>query len=164
MSAFLFTLTKNNCVNLNNNRKISFLEMDKLAKYKEPTPEEKAEIDQSIRESKRSIGIRRLVTLTRSGIMSGRSITEIASDPAISPLREEYPKLFEMLCDPRCSPAMLTAMLTQLEAVENGTKSAHDASVFVGTALVNSYVRPRLGMEQATLPNSVEQSGHSSKN
>jgi hypothetical protein len=52
------------------------------------------------------------------------------------------------------SEAMLNAMLTQLEAVELGRQTTHDASVAVGTVLVNSFVRPQLGMEQAPLPGS----------
>jgi hypothetical protein len=127
--------------------------LDKLA-AKEPTAEERAEMDASIREARRSVGARQLVTRVREGLARGLDPESLAADAEIAPLKEEFPKLFEMVCDPRCSPAMLTAMLAQLEAVEAGRKSTHDASVFVGTALVNSYVRPRLGMAPVPLPGS----------
>jgi len=130
---------------------------------KEPSAEEKAAMDASIREARRSVGARRLVELTRAGL-ARRQTPEamIAADAELASLKEEYPKLFEMVCDPRCSPAMLTAMLAQLEAVEAGRKTTHDASVFVGTALVNSYVRPRLGMDPVPLQGSGARAGHPS--
>jgi hypothetical protein len=123
---------------------------------KEPTPEEKEAMDASIREARRSVGARRLVTLTREGLARGLTPEAmVGADTELAALKEEYPKLFEMVCDPRCSPAMLSAMLAQLEAVEAGRKTTHDASVFVGTALVNSYVRPRLGMDPVPLQGSA---------
>ena len=135
--------------------------LQKLAS-KEPTPEEKAEMDASIREARRSVGARRLVTLVQEAARRGPTTPEamIAANTELAALKEEYPKLFDMVCDPRCSPAMLTAMLAQLEAVEAGRKTTHDASVFVGTALVNSYVRPRLGMDPVPLQGSARPAGH----
>ena len=130
---------------------------------KEPTPEEKAAMDASIREARRSVGARRLVTLTQAGLARGLTPEAmVGADTELAALKEEYPKLFEMVCDPRCSPAMLTAMLAQLEAVEAGRKTTHDASVFVGTALVNSYVRPRLGMDPVPLQGSGRPAGRPS--
>ena len=129
---------------------------------KEPTAEEKAAMDASIREARRSVGARQLVTRVQAGLAAGRRPEELATDAEIAPLKEEYPKLFDMVCDSRCSPAMLIAMLAQLEAVEAGRKTTHDASVFVGTALVNSFVRPRLGMAPVPLPGSGARPGHPS--
>ena len=129
---------------------------------KEPTAEEQAEMDASIREARRSVGARRLISLIQAAAGRGLSVEAMGEDAEIAPLKEEYPKLFEMVCDPRCSPAMLTAMLAQLEAVEAGRKSTHEASVFVGTALVNSYVRPRLGMGPVPLQGSGAQAARPS--
>lgn len=127
---------------------------------KVPTAEEQAQIDASIRASRRSIGIRQMIQEVRAAQRRGLAPHEIQVE--LASWAEEYPRLFAMLQDPECSEAMLNAMLAQLEAVEAGTRSAHEASVTVGTALVNSYVRPRLGMEPVPLPGSGTRSAHPS--
>ncbi len=113
------------------------------------TPEE---MDASIREGRRSVGARLLVETVRAAQAMGKTREQI--DVEVGSLKEEYPRLYSMVADPKHSPAMLYAMLAQLEAIERGQKSTHDASVMVGTMLVNSYVRPKLGMEPAPLPDS----------
>ena len=77
------------------------------------------------------------------------------NDTALAHWKDRFPKLFAMVCDPRHSEVMLNAMLRQLEAGEVGSRSTHDASVVVGTVLVNEYVRPKLGMDPTPLPDSV---------
>ena len=125
----------------------------KLARERE-NPEEAAKMDADIRESKRSVGARALVEAVHAAQKRGLSNAEIEKELAKE--KEEYPKLFGMVLDPRHSPAMLYAMLAQLEAVEGGAKSTHDASVTVGTILVNSFVRPKLGMDPVPLPDSAK--------
>jgi len=115
-------------------------------------PESAAKMDSEIRASKRSVGARALVEAIKAAQKRGLSKEEI--DKELATEKEEYPKLFGMVLDPKHSPAMLYAMLAQLEAVEGGAKSTHDASVAVGTILVNSFVRPKLGMEPVPLPDS----------
>ena len=116
-------------------------------------PEEAAEMDASIREAKRSVTARQMVSAVRAAAAKGLGADAIRAE--LGSLVEEYPKLFEMVMDPSHSPAMLDAILTQLEAVEAGRRTTHDASVVVGTMLVNSFVRPKLGMEQVPLPDSA---------
>ncbi len=113
-------------------------------------------MDESIRRAKRSVGAKELIAKVTEGKARGRSQAEIETD--VGPLKAEFPRLFAMLCSGGYSEAMLSAMLRQLEAVEAGSRTAHDASVAVGTVLVNQYVRPKLGMDQAPLPGSPEQS------
>jgi hypothetical protein len=115
------------------------------------TKEDPAQIDAGVRESKRSVGARKLVEQMYALHDAGTSKEEIES--VMKDQKEQFPKLFSMVLDPGHSRAMLTAMLDQLEAVEKGKKSTHDASVMVGTVLVNSYVRPKLGMAPMPLPN-----------
>ena len=115
-------------------------------------PESAAKMDSEIRANKRSVGARALVEAIKAAQKRGLSKEEIEKELATE--KEEYPKLFGMVLDPKHSPAMLYAMLAQLEAVEGGAKSTHDASVAVGTILVNSFVRPKLGMEPVPLPDS----------
>jgi hypothetical protein len=53
-------------------------------------------------------------------ISNEKTLQEIEKELATE--KEEYPKLFGMVLDPRHSPAMLYAMLAQLEAIERGAK------------------------------------------
>jgi len=117
-------------------------------------PESAAKMDSEIRASKRSVGARALVEAIKAAQKRGLTPEEIEKELASE--KEEYPKLFGMVLDPTHSPAMLYAMLAQLEAVEGGVKSTHDASVTVGTILVNSFVRPKLGMDPVPLPDSAK--------
>ena len=123
----------------------------KLAREQEH-PEEAAQMDADIRTNKRSVNASAKVEALKAAQKRGLSKEEIEQELAKE--KEEFPKLFGMVLDPRHSPAMLYAMLAQLEAIEKGGKSTHDASVAVGTILVNSYVRPKLGMEPVPLPDS----------
>ena len=129
----------------------------KLAREKE-NPEEALKMDAEIRDSKRSVGARALVEAIKAAQKRGLSKEEIEQELAKE--KEEYPKLFGMVLDPRHSPAMLYAMLAQLEAIERGAKTTHDASVAVGTILVNSFVRPKLGMDPVPLPDSAKPPAH----
>ena len=122
-------------------------------------PEEAAEMDASIQEAKRSVTARQMVSAVRAAVVRGLGVDAIRAE--LGSQVEEYPKLFEMVMDPSHSPAMLDAILTQLEAVEAGRRTTHDASVLVGTMLVNSFVRPKLGMEPVPLPGSSTQPPHS---
>lgn len=135
-----------------------FLDMDsikaKLEKEK-MNPEDAKKMDEEIRVNKRSVGARQMVEAVKAAQKRGLSKEEIEKELATQ--KEDYPRLFAMVNDPRHSPAMLYAMLGQLEAVEKGGKSTHDASVAVGTILVNSFVRPKLGMESVPLPDSEGQ-------
>ena len=124
----------------------------KLEREKQ-NPEEAAKMDAEIRENKRSVGARAMVEAVKAA--QARGLTKEAIEQELAKEKEEYPRLFAMVLDPRHSPAMLYAMLAQLESVEAGARTTHDASVAVGTILVNSFVRPKLGMEPVPLPNSV---------
>jgi len=115
-------------------------------------PAEAAKMDAEIRANKRSVGARKMVEAIKAAQARGLSKEQIEVE--LKEEKEEYPRLFAMVLDPRHSPAMLYAMLAQLESVEKGSRSTHDASVAVGTILVNSYVRPKLGMEPVPLPDS----------
>jgi hypothetical protein len=123
------------------------------------SPEEAAAMDASIREAKRSRSARQMVSEIRAAAALGKKAEVIREE--LKAWSEEYPRLFDMVLDPEHSPVMLDAMLLQLEAVEVGRRSTHDASVTVGTMLVNSFVRPKLGMEPVPLPDSSQSQPHS---
>lgn len=120
------------------------------------TPEDDAKMDADVRANKRSLLARQLVQMVQAAKRRGRTPEQITSDSAFAELKTEFPRLFKMLLDPRHSEAMLTSMLRQLEAVETGGRSTHEASVAVGTILVNQFVRPKLGMEPVPLPDSAK--------
>jgi hypothetical protein len=134
---------------------VTTLEMDsikaKLEKEK-MNPEDAKKMDEEIRANKRSVGARKMVEAVKAA--QKRGLSKEAIEKELAQEKEDYPRLFAMVNDPRHSPAMLYAMLDQLESVERGGKSTHDASVAVGTILVNSFVRPKLGMEPVPLPGS----------
>jgi hypothetical protein len=123
-----------------------------------PTPAEAAATDASIRANKRSVGARALANAVQAAKARGLSSEEIAKE--LAEQGRDYPALFAMLNGPGYSEAMLNAILTQLEAVEGGARSTHEASVAVGTVLVNSYVRPTLGMAPVPLPGSKSTPAH----
>jgi hypothetical protein len=121
-------------------------------------PEEARKMDEEVRANKRSVVARRMIADLQVARARGMSTKAILDDVHLARWKAEFPRLFEMVLDPKCSPAMLNAMLRQLEAVEAGSRSTHEASVAVGTLLVNQYVRPTLGMESVPLPGSEKQS------
>lgn len=123
-----------------------------------PTSEEAAATDASIRANKRSVGARALANAVQAAKARGLSSEEIATE--LKEQGRDYPALFAMLNGPGYSEAMLNAILTQLEAVEEGARSTHEASVAVGTVLANSYVRPQLGMAPVPLPGSKKTPAH----
>lgn len=58
--------------------------------------------------------------------------------------QREFPKIFEMVLTRTYRRDFLEMMLQQLERVERGTTSQHNASVAVGTVLVDEIVKPQL--------------------
>jgi ABC-type transporter MlaC component len=58
--------------------------------------------------------------------------------------QKEFPKIFEMLLTRTYTRDILAMMIDQLERVERGTVSQHNASVAVGTVLVDRIVKPQL--------------------
>ena len=120
-------------------------------KQAQKNPEDGKKMDAIVRERKSSVSARQMVEEVNALHATSTPPAEI--EVSLNHWKEQYPKLFSMILDPGYSRVMLYAMLDQLEAVEKGKKSTHDASVNVGTTLVNSYVRPKLGMAPVPLPN-----------
>lgn len=56
----------------------------------------------------------------------------------------EFPKMFEMVLSRTYNREIMAVMLDQLERVERGNTSQHNASVAVGTILVDRIVKPQL--------------------
>ena len=58
--------------------------------------------------------------------------------------QKEFPTLFAILLRPNYRADLLSMMLSQLEKIESGQTSQHDASVSVGTVLVDQLVKPQI--------------------
>ena len=58
--------------------------------------------------------------------------------------QKEFPTLFAILLRPNYRSDLLSMMLSQLEKIESGQMSQHDASVSVGTVLVEQLVKPQI--------------------
>ena len=58
--------------------------------------------------------------------------------------QKEFPRIFEMLLTRNYRREFLDMMLGQLERMERGAVSQHEASVAVGTVLVDEIVKPQL--------------------
>lgn len=58
--------------------------------------------------------------------------------------QKEFPKIFETVLTRTYNREFLAMMLDQLDKKERGKTSQHDASVAVGTLLVDRIVKPQL--------------------
>jgi hypothetical protein len=58
--------------------------------------------------------------------------------------QKEFPKIFDMVLSRTYPRDLMAMMLDNLDKMERGTRSQHDASVAVGTVLVDRIVKPQL--------------------
>jgi hypothetical protein len=81
------------------------------------------------------------------------------NDPRIPPatieekysfLSKESPTLFKKIREKTIDESTLAIMFRHITSVNDGTMSKHDASVAVGTVLVDRYVKPSLGNKPDT--------------
>lgn len=59
-------------------------------------------------------------------------------------LKQNVPTLFEKICNKQFKKEEFAYMFRCLEGVHTENKSLHDASVKVGTMLVDKYIKPQL--------------------
>jgi len=57
----------------------------------------------------------------------------------------EFPQLFAMILKPDYDQRILDHMVAQIEKMEAGRQNQHQASVAVGTVLVDTYVKGKVG-------------------
>lgn len=60
--------------------------------------------------------------------------------------QKEFPKIFEMLLTRDYPKEILEMMIKNLEKIEDGRMSSHNASIAVGTVLVDRFVKPQIGL------------------
>ena len=118
--------------------------------YDREHPEEAAATDAAIRTARPSVAARAMVEAVRSAQQQGLSKEEIGAQ--MPEAKEAFPHLFRMVNDPGHSQELVTAILAQLESVERGAKTTHDASSYMGVILANRYVCPAVGSPPLPLP------------
>jgi type III secretory pathway component EscR len=57
---------------------------------------------------------------------------------------KEYPNLYSMCLSKNFNKEQMNFFLTKLKQIENNEKTQHDASVDIGTQLVNKYVKSQI--------------------
>ena len=58
--------------------------------------------------------------------------------------KKDYPKIYSMCIDKDFDMNQMNYFLQKLQEVENNNSTQHDASVQIGSMLVNKYVKPEL--------------------
>lgn len=95
-------------------------------------------------EEKKSVKVRRMVAEVQAAMKTNVASSVAAQFPDYE---KEFPAIFKILVNPDPTlypPNVLEMMLLQLEKIESGETSQHDASVAVGSVLVNKFVKPNL--------------------
>ena len=89
----------------------------------------------------KSVRARRMITDVEAALTT-QTPAQVSSQ--FAEYQREFPKIFEMLLTRTYRRDFLDMMIGQLERVERGTTSQHNASVAVGTLLVEEIVKPQL--------------------
>ncbi len=89
----------------------------------------------------KSVRARRMIEEVTAALTS-ESAAQVSS--RFSDYQKEFPRIFAMLITRSYPEDLLEMMLRQLESVEDGRTSQHNASVHVGTVLVDQFVKPQL--------------------
>lgn len=89
----------------------------------------------------RSQKVRRLVAEVEEALKT-KTPAQVSAD--FAEFQAEFPRIFEMVLTRTYPRDILEMMLRQLEKMESGNTSQHNASVAVGGALVDRFVKPQL--------------------
>jgi hypothetical protein len=89
----------------------------------------------------KSVRARRMIEEVNTAL-AAESAAQVSS--RFSDYQKEFPRIFAMLITRSYPEDLLEMMLRQLESVEDGRTSQHNASVHVGTVLVDQFVKPQL--------------------
>lgn len=93
---------------------------------------------------KKSVIARRMIKEITEAKLTQSSASIMAG---FADYQKEFPTLFSILINPNSEKyptSVLDMMLAKLEEIEEGNISRHDASVAVGSVLVNQFVKPNL--------------------
>lgn len=92
-------------------------------------------------EEKRSVRIRRMIAEVELALASE---TAAQVSARFADWQKEFPRIFEMLLTRTYNREFMESMIAQFERVERGAVTQHNASVAVGTMLVDKIVKPQL--------------------
>jgi hypothetical protein len=95
----------------------------------------------------RSVRVRRMI-LDIEDALKTETPAQVSS--RFAEYQKEFPKIFELLLSRNYTRDILAMMIDQLERMERGSVSQHNASVAVGTILVDRIVKPQLKPADAT--------------
>lgn len=89
----------------------------------------------------RSQKVRRLVAEVEEALKT-QTAAQVSAD--FAEFQTQFPRIFEMVLTRTYPRDILEMMLRQLEKMESGSMSQHNASVAVGGVLVDRFVKPQL--------------------
>jgi hypothetical protein len=89
----------------------------------------------------RSEKVRRMVREVEEALQTETAAQVTAQ---FAEFQTQFPKIFEMVLTRTYPRDILEMMLKQLEKMETGSMSQHNASVAVGGVLVDRFVKPQL--------------------
>jgi hypothetical protein len=89
----------------------------------------------------KSVRVRKMISEVEEAL---RSETPAQVSSRFPDYQQEFPRVFEMLLTRTYPRDTMEMMLKSLEKMEAGSISQHDASVAVGTVLVDRFVKPQL--------------------
>ena len=92
--------------------------------------------------TERSSFIRSHVIQIRRMVANRQTMDDIKS--AFPEFAEQYPSLLEMVTRPAFDEKSLTVMIQMLEKMGSKGTSQHEASIAVGSHLLNAYVKPQI--------------------
>lgn len=95
----------------------------------------------------RSVKVRRMVREVEEALQTQTAAQVTAQ---FAEFQTEFPKIFEMVLTRTYPRDILEMMLKQLEKMETGSMSQHNASVAVGGVLVDRFVKPQLAGKSKT--------------
>ena len=93
---------------------------------------------------RKSVRVRRMIAEVNEAMKTKVAASVAAQFPDYE---KEFPSIFKMLVNPNpvlYPPEVFEKLLLQLEKIESGESSQHDASVSVGSLLVDKFVKPNL--------------------
>jgi hypothetical protein len=91
---------------------------------------------------KRSVRVRRMISEVERAL---ETMTPAQVSAHYAEWQTEFPKIFEMVLTRTYNRDFMDMMIDQLDRIERGATSQHNASVAVGGMLVDRIVKPQLG-------------------
>jgi len=89
----------------------------------------------------RSVLVRRYIAEVETALQT-QTPAQVSAN--FADFQKEFPKIFEIVLTRTYRKDIMAVLLDNLDRMERGSRSQHDASVAVGTVLVERIVKPQL--------------------